>query len=224
MTPNNKRSAVIRRARQNKRSGMEVGSKKPFTKVWNIASQPYPASINSMNGDNVVHNVRQWADLGPFITSSAGGEVDGSQSFQVSLIPGITSWLSVFDQYRIALIEVWATLQCSSGQAIIDGFRWGNVVDYDDANNVSFAAMQQYSNMTDSGRNECVYRRFVPHQSMVVGTVGGNQPSGNIVAGWNDSSRTDVNHFGMKYALQATSTTVVLSQRVRFHLQFRNNI
>jgi len=218
---------VNRRARQNKSSGL--GSRLPggshgVTKVWNIASQPYPASINAMNGDNVVHNVRQWADLGPFITSSAGGEVDGSQSFQVSLIPGITSWLAVFDQYRIERIEVWATLQCSSGQSIIDGFRWGTVVDYDDSNNVTFSGMQQYSNMTDSGRNEAVYRNFKPHQTMVVAAVGGQVSSGNIPAGWIDSARTDVNHYGIKYALQATSTTVVLSQRVRFHLQFRNNI
>jgi hypothetical protein len=177
-----------------------------------------------MRGDNVIHNVRQTADLGPFLTSSAGAEVDGSQSFQVALIPGITSWLSVFDQYRIIMIEVWSTLSCSSGQNLIDGFRWASVVDYDDSNNITFSAAQQYSNIHDMGRNEASYRRFRPHQSMAVGTVGGVQASGNVVSQWNDSARTDVNHFGVKYALQATSTTVVLSQRLRFHLQFRNNI
>jgi hypothetical protein len=180
--------------------------------------------MNVMRGDNVVHRVRQTADLGNFITSSAGGEVDGSQSFQVSLIPGITSWLAVFDQYKIELIEIWATLSCSSGQALIDNFRWYSVVDYDDSNNITIAAAQQYSNCTDCGRNEAVFRRFRPHMSMAVGTVGGVQSSGNIPSTWVDSARTDVNHFGVKYAVGATSTTVVLAQRVRFHLAFRNNI
>jgi len=215
---------VNRRARQNKRSGQGNNSRYGTTIVWNLASQPYPAAHKLMSEDNVIHNIRQFADLGPFITSSAGGEVDGSQSFQIALIPGISSWLSCFDQYRIIEVEVYATLQCSSGQAIIDGFRWGTIVDYDDSNNVSFSAMQQNSNMTDCGRNESVYRKFRPHQSIGVGTVSGVQPSGNQVSGWNDSARTDVNHFGIKYALQATSTTVVLSQRLVFHLQFRNNI
>jgi len=201
-----------------------AGSGSPATRVWNITAQPYPSSSNVMRGDNVIHNVRQTADLGPFITSSAGGEVDGSQSFQIALVPGITSWLSVFDQYRIIQIEVWATLQCSSGQSLIDGFRWFSVVDYDDANNITASAAQQYSNCTDCGRNESVYRRFRPHMSIAVGAVGGTVNSGNALSTWVDSARTDVNHFGVKYALQATSTTVVLSQRVRFHLQFRNNI
>jgi len=220
-TPTRNKSAVTRRARQNKRSGNDANR---VTKVWNMASQPYPASASSMRGDNVIHNVRQTAELGPFITSSSGAEVDGSQSFQIALVPGITSWLSVFDQYRIIMIEVWATLSCSSGQSLIDGFRWYTVVDYDDSNNITISAAQQYSNVTDSGRNEAVYRRFRPHMAMAVGAVGGTVNSGNIPSSWVDSARTDVNHFGVKYCLAATSTTVVLSQRVRFHLQFRNNI
>jgi len=209
--------------KSNKSSG-KGGVGKPATKVWNIAAQPYPSSTNVMRGDNVIHNVRQTADLGPFITSSAGAEVDGSQSFQIALVPGITSWLAVFDQYRIIMIEVWATLSCSSGQALIDGFRWYSVVDYDDSNNITISQAQQYSNVTDCGRNEAVYRRFRPHMSMAVGAVGGTVNSGNIASTWVDSARTDVNHFGVKYAVAATSTTVILAQRVRFHLQFRNNI
>jgi hypothetical protein len=189
--------------------------------VWNLNSQGYPNVSRLLATDNRPHHVWQTAELGNILTSSSGGEVDGVQSFTMNQIQGISSWLAVFDQYKIAEIEVWFT-PSSSSSGNIDNFRLLTVVDYDDTTAITVNALLQYSNVTDTGRTEGVYRRFVPHNATQIATTGSTTLSKNNVAGWIDSSQPAALHYGTKFALTATSTTVVLAIRVRFHIMFRN--
>jgi hypothetical protein len=199
-----------------------VTSKKVSTTVvWNINSMGYPNVSRLLKTDNKPHHVWQTAELGNILTSSAGGEVDGVQSFTMNQIQGISSWLAVFDQYKIQEIEVWFTLS-GSVNTNPDNFRWFTVVDYDDTSVVTVNALLQYSNVTDSGRNEGVYRRFRPHVATQIATTGSTTLSKNEPSGWIDSAQPAALHYGTKFALTATSTTVVLAARVRFHIMFRN--
>jgi hypothetical protein len=176
-----------------------------------------------MASDNIIHDVWQTAERGNILTSSAGGEVDIAIQYQISQIAGIASWLAVFDQYRIVEIESWLT-PSSSTQINVDNFRWLSVVDYDDTTTPSFNALLQYSNVTDSGRTEGVYRRFRPHVLISQVQTGGPNQSKNELFSWTDSAFSTVLAFGIKVSMTATSTSVVMAERVRFHLQFRNNI
>jgi hypothetical protein len=178
-----------------------------------------------LNSDNVIYNVWQTVELGTQTTSSSGADVPGNNVLSIASVPGISSWLAVFDQYKIAELEAWLTLSCSSGQGIVDNFRFYNVVDYDDGNNITAIQAQQYSNCVDAGRNEAVYRRWRPHcQAGILNNSSGIAGSMNIPSPFIDSARTDIPHFGLKWVLTATSTTVVMALRYRVHLQFRNNI
>lgn len=194
----------------------------PTTMVWNVLSQSYPNVGRLLRSDNVIHDVWQTADNGNFLTSSAGSETDIGRPYNIGQIQGISSWLAVFDQYRIKEIEVWIT-PSSSASSTVDNFRWLSVVDYDDASTPSFNGLLQYSNVTDAGRNEAVYRRFTPHITVTMNVAGSSVLAKNQTADWIDSAQPTATHFGIKVAMSSTATTVILAERVRFHLQFRNN-
>lgn len=192
------------------------------TRVWNIVAEPFPSARRLMASDNVPHHVWQTSELGNQLTSSSGGETNLGMSFTLANIQGISSWLAVFDQYKIAGIEVWIT-PSSSSLAPSDNFRWLSVVDYDDSTSPSFNGLLQYSNVTDCGRNEGVYRNFVPHINSGVGAGGSTVLSGDVTSPWINSAQSGVNHFGIKFSMSATTTTVVLAVRARFHIVFKNN-
>ncbi len=183
----------------------------------------YPNVARLLASDNFVHNVWQTAELGNVLTSSAGAETDLARAFTINDIQGISSWLSVFDQYKIKEIELWIT-PSSSSQTVVDNFRLLTVIDYDDSVTPTFNGLLQYSNVTDSGRNEGVYRRWSPHVQVGQASAGSTVNSRNQVADWTDSATTSTTHYGVKISMTATTTTVVIAFRVRFHIQFRNNI
>jgi len=168
--------------------------------------------------------VWQTAEYGNQTTSSSGAEVNGAMNFKMSDIQGIASWLAVFDQYQIREIEAWIT--CASGTNIsVDNFRWLTVVDYDDSITPTFNGLLQYSNVTDAGRQEAVYRRFRPHVALGILVNSGSLASAaKKQSMFIDSANQTALHYGLKWSLSATATTAVLAVRVRFHLQFRNNI
>jgi len=198
-----------------------VSAKGSTTVVWNLQSQGMPNVSRLLKSDNVPHHVWQTAELGNLLTSSAGAEVDGVQGFTLNQIQGIASWLAVFDQYMIKEIEVWFTLSSAIANNS-DNFRLATVVDYDDVNSATYNALLQYANVTDTGRLEGVYRRFRPHMAMSVQTTGTTTTSRNVPSSWVDSAQPAAYHFGTKFSLTATSNTVVLAARVRYHIMFRN--
>lgn len=211
-----------RRASQKKSPGRKL-SRKITTVIWNTVYQHSPFGPRSSQFDNTVYWIQQTAELGNLLTSSAGGEVDGVQAFQLSQIQGISSYTGAFDQYWIKSIEVGIGLS-SSTSTIVDNFRWLSCVDYDDINTVSFNGMLQYANVTDCNRNESVYHRFQPHIAASVNSGGSGLLAENCPSTWLDSAAPSVNHFGTKFVLSATSTTAILSMRVRFLIGFRNAI
>jgi hypothetical protein len=212
-----------RHGERHRRSGKSSGTRRDIVRIWNTVYEHNPMGPNSTKFDNQVYRVYQTAELGNLTTSSAGAEVDGAQAFQLSQIQGYTSYTAAFDQYRIDQIEVQMTLS-SSTSTIVDNFRWLSVTDYDDISTVSFNGLLQYANVTDCNRNEAVLRVFQPHIAVSTNSGGSGILGKNEPSSWLDSASPSVNHFGVKWALSATSTTVILSMRVRFLLSFRNAI
>jgi hypothetical protein len=195
----------------------------PTTRIWNTSAMAFPNAGRLLHSDNVPHNVWQTVEFGNLLTSSSGAEVDLAKTFRINDVQGIASWLAVFDQYKIQAIEVWIT-PSSSTQINVDNFRWLSVVDYDDNVTPSFNQLLQYSNVSDAGRTEGVYRRFRPHMATVVQSASGTVAGHNTPSGFIDSAYQAVEHYGVKISMSATSTSVVLAMRARYHLVFRNNI
>jgi len=180
-----------------------------------------------MKLDNVPHKFVQTSVSGVVLTSSNAAAVFGVKFFTTADITQFSSFAAVFDQYRFDEVEVW--LSPSYNNATVSAQQLGtsaqiySVVDYDDANTITQNGALQYSNVMASSINDGHYRRFKPHTAVAVysGTFTGFK---NVPAGWTDCASTTVQHYGMKFLMDAVPTAVqtALSLMTRVHISFRN--
>jgi len=217
--PKAKKSAARRnRARGQPRNGRAIN-----TILWNTVSGHAPKG--RLVTGNRVYRCTQFVEYGNQFTSSGGGEVDGAKYFILNDLTQVSSFTSLFDQYKIEEIEIWWSTTASGLVGASDNTRWLNVIDYDDANALTFNQLLQYPNVEDLSRNEGCYRRFRPHIATAAYNAGSPVFSGFAnETGWIDSGSPSVQHYGAKVALSATASTYVLTLRARFHLAFRNVI
>jgi len=193
----------------------------PQTQVWNQLSMRTPALSNLMKADNRVYKVSQMVEFGSILVSSALGSNSNGLSFQLGQMAQASSWTSVFDQYRIDFIELW--IQPTQASTPMDGFRWYNVIDYDDDGvSTSEPAALAFENCADLGRTEACYRKFVPHIAIAVAQGGGAPTARNAPSNWLDCASTSIKHYALKVVTQMTATTVTLTLRARYHVSFKN--
>jgi hypothetical protein len=143
-----------------------------------------------------------------------------AKTFQVTDIINASHYLSIFDQYKIDLIEVW--LRPSSSLGIATSTSLYTAIDYDDSNApASEAFMLGYQNLTIGQENDGVYRRFVPH--IAVAAYNGTVFTGfkNEKASWIDSTSA-IPHYGFKAYLTAAPTAVTFDYYERITVSFRN--
>jgi len=225
MTPKNHKSAVTRRARQNKRSGMAGGSlgstmQSSTAKSWSVVAQPRPSSGLSRI-ENRPYNVYQTVDFGVVTTTSAGAEVDGASALNLSQLSQVSTLQALFDQYRLHEVECWLTPTYQNFAGGNSAARYAVAVDYDNSNTVAFSALLQYANVQDISANCGAYVRFKPHTTLTSTTA---SSVANIQDLWVDSAVGGQNWFGLKWACPATNVTYTLNLTIRYHFQFRNVI
>jgi hypothetical protein len=212
MTPKKSLRAVNRRARQNK-----APKQTQAVITWGVRSEAQPAML-SIKYDNQVFKIIQSFDSGTFLTSSAGGDVFSATSFLLSFLPQYTSFTAVFDQYRIAMIEIWIT---PTYQDYIGGSstaRYLTVIDYDDdATPTTTGQLLSYANCTDLSPYTGVYRKFVPHCAS-----SGPSSNLNVAAPWFDSASSSAKHFGLKCGMFSSTITSSLQLKTRYTVEFRN--
>jgi len=213
MTPNkHRKSAVIRRARQNK-----TPKQTQAVQTWGVRSEAQPAMISAAV-DNQIYHIIQSFDSGTFLTSSAGADVFSATSFLLSFLPQYASLIAVFDQYRIAMIECWITPTYQDTSGGNSNSRYLTVIDYDDDNTPSTTGqLLSYSNCTDTSSYTGVYRKFVPHCAS-----SGPSTNLNVTAPWIDSASSSAKHFGLKVGLFTSNVTTTLQLKTRYHVEFRN--
>jgi hypothetical protein len=190
-----------------------------------MASQPLPAQSLNAARDNQIYTVRQTVELGPQLTSSAGGETVATRAFVFTDLAQYNSWTQIFDQYRIDLIETWLTpvTNTTGNAAGFDNYRMYSVIDYDDDATTAISGLTQYQNVCDTGRFEGVYRKWRPH---IQGSLNNNSNalvgSLNMPSTWIDCGQPSIKHYGLKYGQTSTTTTAVISLRARITISFRN--
>jgi hypothetical protein len=196
--------------------------RRPQTQVWNQLSQRTPALSNVMNNDKRTYTFRQVYELGPWLTSSAGGGTSTGIALVLSQLPQYATWTAAFDQYKIDFIEAWIQPTQASTVASPDGWRWYNVVDYDDdGTSITETQIQQYQNVQDLARTEACYRKWRPHVAIGSNVGGSVVLSVNQPSEWINCAQVNVKHFGLKVYMQATAITVVLTMRLRYTVSFR---
>jgi len=172
--------------------------------------------------DNLPYNIVQTLNT-TTLSSSTIGTAFGISNTTFALLDQNVQLGAVFDQYRIAMVEVRYVPNSSLNTA--PGSTYGilaTVVYYDDSSNLpSYAAALDYSNCLETEGYKDHKHVYVPH--IAVAAYSGVFTSfANETAPWLDCSSNGVLHYGTKAAWTQTTnaTTYNILQRVWF--QFRN--
>jgi hypothetical protein len=173
---------------------------------------------------NKTYDVVQTIPLATF-TNSITVPVYGSYSVTFGVLDNATNFGAVFDQYRIALVEVTFSPQVNMnyvGSGTNDG-QYVTVVDLDDTTNLtSFNTGLDYPGAIVTQLIKPHKHTFVPHIA-VAAYSGAFTSFANEEAPWIDVASPSVQHYGVKYACNTASTyassvTVI----IRVWLQLRN--
>jgi len=206
------------RKTQSQRDGL-VENKDGST--WSLTSSPQPSAAMSVHANTRPYNLVQTYDLGTILTTSTSAATFGSSYFTAGGVDQISSLTAVFDQYRIAEIEVWIRPTSFSASSAINS-RFASVIDYDDAANLSsYQSALDYTNCVDTFLSDGHYRRFKPHIA-VAAHSGSFTSYQNVEAPWIDCSSTSVQHYGIKLAAQTAAGSATIVITARLHFQFRN--
>jgi len=206
------------RARRQRGPGRKLG--KEVTRAFD-ASGAYPAPQNYVPA-NQIFKVTQSVPLTGFTTSTTLS-VFTAYLFRFSDVDQTASLAVVFDQYRIDEVEVWIIPRFTENvsESINPGLLY-SAVDYDDATAVStIGAMQDYTNVLQTGGTSGHYRRFKPHIAVAAynGSFGG---FANAASQWIDAASNTVQHYGLKVGVTATTAAQVYDVQARYHMSFRN--
>jgi hypothetical protein len=215
---------VNRRASQKKapKSSLDL---RPTTVNWNVNAERCPNFNNTISKDNKVYTVRQTSNQGTVISSNGAVTALYARAFTSADILQFSSFATIFDQYKIEMLELWLT---PYGVGTVPGYTGGGkfvtVVDYDDANApTSLQSLQEYQNAVTTRFTDGHYIKFRPH--IAEAAYGGaftqflNRPSD-----WIDCGSTGVQHYGLKLAMDITPATgdVKMDLSTRLTVSFRN--
>jgi len=160
----------------------------------------------------------------PWLVSSTVSPIFGVQAFNFSQFNDYTEYASVFDQYKLEMIEV--TIHPRSG-APGTGFDAGlltSVIDLNDVTApVSLPVLQDYATQCTTRGWEGQIRTFRPAASQMYFYSGGLTGYGPAAAPWLDTASSAVQHFGLKVGITATTTALSFDVTVRALLAFRAN-
>lgn len=143
--------------------------------------------------------------FGGTLSASAVAFVGQGYQFQLDQLPGYTEFTTLFDQYRIPLIEFQLISLQSTGSQVGGGFtpcKLLSVVDYDDANAPATENdLLQYENVKVVG---CITSHTIKFKPRIATALYGGAvftAFGNGAAQWIDVASPSVPHYGIKLGI-----------------------
>jgi hypothetical protein len=207
----------VKRGRGRKRKVRSAIPLAPDGSTWGVLSEGKPSSI--LRGPlNNTYDLTQEISYGTAINTSTTTPSFGSIAFILNSFDQAGSLAALFDQYRIAMIEIWLTPQFTAGNTSTN---YASVIDYDDsALLTTYQQALDYQNVVDTQLSVGQYRRFIPH--VAVATYSGAFTSFmNVTAPWIDCSSPSVLHYGLKLAAPASTVSGNVQAVARVHMSFR---
>jgi hypothetical protein len=161
----------------------------------------------------------------------AGTTTTGGINFTLSSITDVSSYTTIFDQYKIEMIEVRctpryteATLGTPSATAIMP--RLYTVIDYNDSTVPgSINQLKDYGSCVVTTPGASLVRTIIPQLSTAV--YSGSFTSYMSANGWVDTSSPNVQYYGLKYAIEPGSGSSSLQTYlvdVVYYVAFRNTV
>jgi len=191
------------------------GKRRSDAKFYNVAAgRPYPRLTSMQQAITVTVSTT----IVSFVTSSST-PVYASKSFSLVDFGGTSSYLTVFDQYRFDMLEVW--LEPMTGTSVNGYPAVASCVDNDDANvPTTYNSIADHQEALVGEGQAGRYHKWKPHMAVAVFS-GAFTSYGNQAAGWIDSSSTAVQHYGFKVGVLGASTTTAYTLTARATLSFR---
>jgi hypothetical protein len=157
------------------------------------------------------------------ITSSAAMATFSFVNFTFSLMDNVAAWQTVFDQYRVPLLQISfrprATFE-SANTANTGTFV--TVVDVDDSTALTtIAGAMDYATAVVGRGLDAQTRTFVPHAA-IAAYSGAFTSYANIKSPWIDCASPGVFHYGVKTAWSITDAAYIIDVTTRVVLEFRN--
>jgi hypothetical protein len=188
---------------------------------WSMASGRV-THMNDPKEDSKVFSFVESATQESAFSTSTTVPIATGTFFSLSGLPNATAYASLFDQYRICQIELWALPTGSAAVEQTGLFK--SVVDYDNtATTATTSFFDGYSNTHTSTLANGHYRRYTPHVA-IAAYSGAFTSYANRSMQWIDCASTTVQHYGVKYYTDVTSSVVPIDLVYRVWIQFRNKI
>jgi hypothetical protein len=190
-------------------------------KVFTLEGE-YPFMNTHASLDNTIHTHRSLFESRAAYSTSTSVETFLGLAINASFfITDFTALASVFDQYRLVLIELWLTPR-QAVEVTTDSGLTTSVVDYDDAASITVAQANDYGNALIARGDMGHYRCFVPH--IATAAYSGTFTSyANMSGQWLDAASGGVYHYGAKFASTVTSAVVVYDLTFRITSQWKND-
>jgi hypothetical protein len=176
---------------------------------------------------NKVYDFIQFIDGGSLstpgpIATSTTLNTNVAWYFTLNQLTQAASFGALFDQYRIAMVEVCIKTRVNSQTSLTSnaGILFA-YEDFDDAALPTLGTAEQRANAQFSSGYESQVHRFVPHVANAVYS-GAFTSFGNVTAPWIDCSSLTVQHYGLKAVWTPTSSIMNWDVLARLHVQFRN--
>jgi len=213
-----KKRLPARRGRANTapagRSGQGFSSD-PVHRAYNpVAERPGMRA----NIQNTVRAVLSQSLPAQLVTSTLAPTF-GGYAFTLAETPNSTQYLGVFDQFRIDRIEVWLEPQAAQGTTVFGLL--ASAVDLDDYNTPTSVANvidKQGSVMSNGGAG--IYHTWQPHVALAA-YAGSFSSYANVASPWIDSASPGTQHFGLKFAAEATPVAINYRLSFKLHCTFR---
>jgi hypothetical protein len=203
-------------------SGKSKHNKKAEKSIVYAMTGPAPKASHHISGLQVIRV--QATQIGEDIltTSTSGASYNGTSFTLSGNVPNSSSYTSVFDEYRIEMIETWISpsiSQATTASATIG--QWTSAVDYDDANTPSsISTVSDKQNSVASTTLQAHYHKWVP--KFAIGAYSGTFVSFASDVGWVDCGSPNVQHYGLKIAVSTTPQVQYFSQVTRLTVAFRS--
>jgi hypothetical protein len=153
-------------------------------------------------------------------TSSASVPTYGGLVFTTNSVANPAAYLSLFDQYRVDLIEVWVRSTAPQGTSTFADM--ASCIDLDDGNTpTNFVEVENHPQSVVASSGAGRYFCWQPHVAVALFS-GAFTSYGSEPGGWIDSASPSVQHFGLKFAMGTEPVPLTYLYTTRMHISFRS--
>lgn len=184
-----------------------------------------PRNFYLRHGDSTIMSVAKNANFS-VLSSSTTVPSYYSAAFYLSDLAEVTSFTTLFDQYRFDYVQVNLLPLNQPPQAFTATLGAPPLliaIDYDDAvTPPSLATLYNFENMQALACGQSRRFKFTPHSTVYEYNGAISIPSGNVTKQWHDCSQTAIPHFGVKYAFQTYADITAFQVWYTYGISFKN--